>query len=253
MTTGELIARAKASLEGVTPGPFVYDEQLPGTVYSDDRSGSIVATCKGFEYAPRPEAEQIANARFFVSARQDVPDLIAALRAAEEALDHANACNRGLVRLNEVLQARAEQAKAMVAAAYRDAAQAADDHTPDRPLQSRATGMVISSDILARIPADAQAALDKLIREAERRGQAKAGAIFATSGAEARYVEDGENACPVCGGSGHKDDAQAALDRITAEAVDEALERAIVRFRAETGFDDDHPAIGAIRAMKGGA
>lgn len=34
------------------------------------------------------------------------------------------------------------------------------------------------------------------------------GAIFATSGAEDRWAEDTENACPHCGGSGHAGDVK---------------------------------------------
>jgi len=71
--------------------------------------------------------------------------------------------------------------------------------------------------------ADASAALE--LRDAQMRAQGRieAGAVFATTGAEERYVADTENACPACGGSGHKDDARAAMDRIKAEAVKEAL------------------------------
>lgn len=71
--------------------------------------------------------------------------------------------------------------------------------------------------------ADASAALE--LRDAQMRAQRRieAGAVFATTGAEERYVADTENACPACGGSGHKDDARAALDRIKAEAVKEAF------------------------------
>lgn len=38
--------------------------------------------------------------------------------------------------------------------------------------------------------------------------------VLATEGAEARYIEDGENACPSCGGSGHKDDATPAAQGV---------------------------------------
>lgn len=68
------------------------------------------------------------------------------------------------------------------------------------------------------IPTDAQAALDKLLREAEQRGQIKAGGVFADNDPEARYIEDMQNACPACEGSGHKDDAQAVLDKLIADA-----------------------------------
>lgn len=73
------------------------------------------------------------------------------------------------------------------------------------------------------IASDAQAALDKLIREAEQRGQIKAGGVFADTDPEARYIEDMQNACPVCEGSGHNDDAQAALDKLISDARAEAF------------------------------
>lgn len=40
---------------------------------------------------------------------------------------------------------------------------------------------------------------------------------------EDRYIEDGENACPCCSGSGHKDDARIPLARLIAEARDDGL------------------------------
>ena len=70
-------------------------------------------------------------------------------------------------------------------------------------------------------------AIAKLIRDAEIRGQIKAGGVFATSGAEERYCEAQENACPACGGSGHKDDAAEALlamNRAAKAPLIEALE-----------------------------
>jgi hypothetical protein len=36
------------------------------------------------------------------------------------------------------------------------------------------------------------------------------GRAFVDTNPEARFIEDGENACPHCGGSGHKDDVRAA-------------------------------------------
>lgn len=78
----------------------------------------------------------------------------------------------------------------------------------------------------------AQAALDRLIRDAEIRGQAKAEAIFATSGAEQAYIDADAVACPACGGSGHQDDAQAALARRDAE-VREPLEKRIAALTRE--------------------
>lgn len=51
-----------------TPGPWVYDASLPENVYSDDATGSIVATCGGFDFAPRSKAEIYANARLIAEA-----------------------------------------------------------------------------------------------------------------------------------------------------------------------------------------
>lgn len=51
-------------------------------------------------------------------------------------------------------------------------------------------------------------ALEKAREEGRREGQIEAGAVFATSDAEANWIADMENACPACGGSGHKGDGQ---------------------------------------------
>ncbi|WP_323008972.1 hypothetical protein [Paracoccus sp. (in: a-proteobacteria)] len=77
-----------------------------------------------------------------------------------------------------------------------------------------------------RVRSGDQAALDKLIREAEQRGQIKAGGVFADTDPEARYIEDMQNACPACEGSGHKDDGQAALDKLIADARADAFREA---------------------------
>lgn len=76
-----------------TPGPWVLDDDMPGSIFSDDATGSIVARCRGvgFEYAPRPIEEWQANARLIAAA----PDLdaaagfaITALAFAQETYDH---------------------------------------------------------------------------------------------------------------------------------------------------------------------
>jgi hypothetical protein len=80
----DILARARAALDGVTPGPWVHDPKLFSNVYSDDATGSIVATCTGFTYARRPPADEAANARFIAFARSLVPEMadeIARLRA----------------------------------------------------------------------------------------------------------------------------------------------------------------------------
>ena len=96
MTTDELIARARALLEGVTPGPWVSEAHC---VYHRDGRG-LVASLKSHEWGRDwPTTERDRD--FIAASRQLVPDLIAALRAAE---------------------ARAERAEALIAAAYRDSA-----------------------------------------------------------------------------------------------------------------------------------
>ncbi len=75
----ELVDRAKASLEGVTGGPWVISDQDDGTasVWSD---GSIIfADDSGFRggFAALPDAE------FVAAARQLVPELIAEIERLE--------------------------------------------------------------------------------------------------------------------------------------------------------------------------
>lgn len=78
--------------EAATPGPWMTEyPRLPGGVYSDDATGSIVARTsgKGFEYAPRPDAEWQANADIIAAARNAIPwllDEIARLTAENAAL-----------------------------------------------------------------------------------------------------------------------------------------------------------------------
>lgn len=78
---------------------------------------------------------------------------------------------------------------------------------------------------------------DALIDAAERRGQIKAGGVLSTTDAEARWVKDQENACPCCGGSGHKDDTRASLDRIVQRAVKQERERCAEIADSENAFD----------------
>lgn len=65
-----------------TPGPWLLDEGLPGGVYSDDATGSIVARCMGvgFESVARPAVESRANARLIAAA----PKMLAALAPFED-------------------------------------------------------------------------------------------------------------------------------------------------------------------------
>ncbi len=49
------------SLPKFTKGPWLLDPTLPGKVYSNDATGSIIATATGFDLAPRPNEEMLAN------------------------------------------------------------------------------------------------------------------------------------------------------------------------------------------------
>lgn len=49
--------------------------------------------------------------------------------------------------------------------------------------------------------------------EVARNAQIERGDVFSDTNPEARWIEDMENACPACGGSGHKDDAALAGER----------------------------------------
>lgn len=70
-----------------TKGPWLLDDGLPGGVYSDDATGSIVARCMGigFEWVSRPRAESIANAQLISAA----PDMLAALRNVQKLISEA--------------------------------------------------------------------------------------------------------------------------------------------------------------------
>lgn len=61
-----------------SPGPWCLDDGLPGGVYSNDATGSIVARCMGigFETVARRGEESKANARLISTA----PDLLDALK-----------------------------------------------------------------------------------------------------------------------------------------------------------------------------
>lgn len=68
-----------------TPPPWVCgDESDPnqcGNIYSHDATGSIIASCVDFIYAPRDKSEQNANAAFIVKAVNCHDELVAALKA----------------------------------------------------------------------------------------------------------------------------------------------------------------------------
>lgn len=66
-----------------TPGPWVHDAKYPFNAYSNDVTGSIVATCDGFKYAPRSDAEKTANAFLIATA----PALYKTLEFVSNVLD----------------------------------------------------------------------------------------------------------------------------------------------------------------------
>ena len=68
-----------------TPGPWIAEG---GSVFSDDATGSIVATCDGFRYAPRPKSEVLANAEFIVRVCNSHAAMLEALKDAQESLGY---------------------------------------------------------------------------------------------------------------------------------------------------------------------
>jgi len=97
--TAALLARALASLEGVTPGPFsVFSEWDVWTGEPDSPGTPLVSPDRTFRSWGRKisDEEHVANARFFAASRQNVPDLIEALRAA---LARVQALERALTEI----------------------------------------------------------------------------------------------------------------------------------------------------------
>lgn len=73
-----------------TPGPWVAENR---NVYSSDVTGSIVAQCKDFKFAPRPREEQEANARLMAAA----PELLeVAKRVASRLPPEDGPCHVGI-------------------------------------------------------------------------------------------------------------------------------------------------------------
>jgi hypothetical protein len=64
-----------------TPGPWLAEKIGKWGVYSDDATGSIVAQCGGFKFAPRPEVEQEANAHLIAAAPEMYEAIVAFLRS----------------------------------------------------------------------------------------------------------------------------------------------------------------------------
>lgn len=101
MTTDELIARAEASLEGVTPGPWI--------VYSEPEVGMPRTLFSG---TPGQSAFQMIepligrDLDFIAASRQLVPDLIGALRATEARAERAEAAlERDRTKVAETINA----------------------------------------------------------------------------------------------------------------------------------------------------
>lgn len=128
------------------------------------------------------------------------------------------------------------EADALVAAAYEDAADACADYprvAPDATEAQHYDEQIDHSQacILACTPAEARAALDRLIREAEARGM-EMGAAKATS----FLIGNPHNGIPLRNPMAHEiatairamtdADARAALDRIKAEARREGMREA---------------------------
>jgi hypothetical protein len=91
-----------------TRRPWVYDPACLANIYSDDATGSIIATCRGFYFAPRPSEEQEANAALIVLAVNNHEKLVAALREAILQVEYLHAKFQETGSGNAVLaQARA--------------------------------------------------------------------------------------------------------------------------------------------------
>ena len=53
--------------------PWVYDPRYPGNVYSDDVTGSIIATCAGFRFCASPGRRDCSQCRIDRPRRQHLP------------------------------------------------------------------------------------------------------------------------------------------------------------------------------------
>ncbi|MBA9071831.1 hypothetical protein FHR71_005623, partial [Methylobacterium sp. RAS18] len=75
----------RALSEAATRGAWVFERMHDDFVgvYSDDRTGSVIANFAGFHAAPRPKAEQDANARFAAEAVNYVRTLLSAHPAGQ--------------------------------------------------------------------------------------------------------------------------------------------------------------------------
>lgn len=81
-------------------------------------------------------------------------------------------------------------------------------------------------------------------KRAEFLAKMREGDVLATKDAEARYIDDGENACPACGGSGHKDDAADVVSQAVKgenEACALAIVEPISAYIYDVLYKGDHP------------
>ncbi len=93
MIPEDMLAELERLCAEATAGPWVIDPVYPGRVYSDDATGSIVGSFTDFRYAPRRDAEILANAALTAAARDALPALVAevrTLRAERDALQKSH-------------------------------------------------------------------------------------------------------------------------------------------------------------------
>lgn len=130
-------------LEDVTPGPWAWEESHPTNACAEVTAeidggwpfalATLYGSSEGVSSPTEPDEPwgdhpiRRANARFIAAARDLVPALLkerdearAQLASATYGREVAEACNRGLVRLNEATQERADRAEAMREAASPD-------------------------------------------------------------------------------------------------------------------------------------
>jgi len=70
-------------MEQATQGQLIAEH---GSIYCDDATGSIVARCDGFDYAPRPRVEVTANAHKMALFGTHGPAMVTVLKSNLEVL-----------------------------------------------------------------------------------------------------------------------------------------------------------------------
>lgn len=135
----------------------------------------------------------------------DAPERIWARSEHEDESSYGGFWIKEPVEAGATEYTRTDLTDAAVEAALREAADMLIDlgHVSE-------SGETLAKEVLALIPNPGalDRALEKAREEGRREGQVKAGAVFATSDAEGQWIKDMENACPACGGSGHKGDGE---------------------------------------------